>query len=156
MITEPFRLTSCLFSNLSQAVHRRQNWRKCNSSQRGSRRSKNERRTKASSMQRDRRWTRQKYLPSLQFRVFCSHGVQISDAVKRYSYLLGQTDLFKYFVDIKVTHVICAQHLLTLARFQKARDPQYAALFDAQPKQRGRGRRKPVCVSRSPLLVTCS
>ncbi|KAF8435837.1 SNF2 family N-terminal domain-containing protein [Boletus edulis BED1] len=52
---------------------------------------------------------------------------KIADAVKRYSYLLGQTDLFKYFVDIK-----------------KARDPQYAALLDAQPKQRGRGRKKPV------------
>ncbi|KAN0073697.1 SNF2 family N-terminal domain containing protein [Tylopilus felleus] len=52
---------------------------------------------------------------------------KISDAVKRYSYLLGQTDLFKYFVDIK-----------------KARDPQYAALLDAQPKQRGRGRKKPI------------
>ena len=30
---------------------------------------------------------------------------QISDAVKRYSYLLGQTDLFKHFVDIKVCHI---------------------------------------------------
>ena len=27
---------------------------------------------------------------------------KISDAVKRYSYLLGQTELFKHFVDIKV------------------------------------------------------
>ena len=27
---------------------------------------------------------------------------QIADAVKRYSYLLGQTELFKHFVDIKV------------------------------------------------------
>ena len=27
---------------------------------------------------------------------------QITDAVKRYSYLLGQTELFKHFVDIKV------------------------------------------------------
>ncbi|KAF8551112.1 hypothetical protein OG21DRAFT_1445699 [Imleria badia] len=52
---------------------------------------------------------------------------KIADAVKRYSYLLGQTDLFKYFVDIK-----------------KARDPQYASLLDAQPKQRGRGRKKSV------------
>ncbi|KAF8835498.1 hypothetical protein BDN67DRAFT_1072395 [Paxillus ammoniavirescens] len=50
---------------------------------------------------------------------------KISDAVKRYSYLLGQTELFKHFVDIK-----------------KARDPQYAALLDAQPKQKGRGRKK--------------
>ena len=29
--------------------------------------------------------------------------VKISDAVKRYSYLLGQTELFKHFVDIKVS-----------------------------------------------------
>lgn len=28
--------------------------------------------------------------------------LQLADAVKRYSYLLGQTELFKYFVDIKV------------------------------------------------------
>ncbi|KAG9311922.1 SNF2 family DNA-dependent ATPase [Chiua virens] len=52
---------------------------------------------------------------------------KVTDAVKRYAYLLGQTDLFKYFVDIK-----------------KARDPQYAALLDAQAKQRGRGRKKSV------------
>ncbi|KAH7909061.1 SNF2 family N-terminal domain-containing protein [Hygrophoropsis aurantiaca] len=50
---------------------------------------------------------------------------KITDAVKRYSYLLGQTDLFKHFVDIK-----------------KARDPQYAAMLDAQPKPKGRGRKK--------------
>lgn len=30
--------------------------------------------------------------------------MQIADSVKQYSYLLGQTDLFKYFVDIKVCH----------------------------------------------------
>jgi hypothetical protein len=29
---------------------------------------------------------------------------QITDAVKRYSYLLGQTDLFKHFVDIKASY----------------------------------------------------
>ncbi|KAI0095067.1 SNF2 family DNA-dependent ATPase [Irpex rosettiformis] len=52
---------------------------------------------------------------------------KIQDAVKRYSYLLGQTDLFKHFVDIK-----------------KARDPEYAALLDAQPKPKGRGRKKAV------------
>jgi hypothetical protein len=38
----------------------------------------------------------------------------------------------------------CAQHLLIPSRLQKARDPQYAALLDAQPKQRGRGRKNPV------------
>jgi SWI/SNF-related matrix-associated actin-dependent regulator of chromatin subfamily A member 5 len=26
--------------------------------------------------------------------------LQLADAVKRYSYLLGQTELFKYFVDV--------------------------------------------------------
>jgi hypothetical protein len=31
---------------------------------------------------------------------------QITDAVKRYSYLLGQTELFKHFVDIKVRYQI--------------------------------------------------
>ncbi|KAG8713692.1 hypothetical protein FRC08_012938 [Ceratobasidium sp. 394] len=52
---------------------------------------------------------------------------KLSDAMKRYSYLLGQTDLFKHFVDM-----------------QRARDPEYAALADAQEKSRpkGRGRKK--------------
>ncbi|KAF9001708.1 SNF2 family N-terminal domain-containing protein [Cyathus striatus] len=52
---------------------------------------------------------------------------KVADAVKRYSYLLGQTELFKHFVDIK-----------------KARDPEYAAMLDAQPKPKGRGRKKAV------------
>ncbi|QRV80676.1 chromatin remodeling complex subunit [Ceratobasidium sp. AG-Ba] len=52
---------------------------------------------------------------------------KVADAMKRYSYLLGQTDLFKHFVDM-----------------QRARDPEYAALADAQEKSRpkGRGRKK--------------
>ncbi|KAM6494001.1 SNF2 family N-terminal domain containing protein [Amanita muscaria] len=50
---------------------------------------------------------------------------KVADAVKRYSYLLGQTELFKHFMDIK-----------------KARDPEYAALLDSQPKPKGRGSRK--------------
>jgi hypothetical protein len=41
--------------------------------------------------------------------VFLFHYIvsipQITDAVKRYSYLLGQTELFKHFVDIKVSLV---------------------------------------------------
>ncbi|KAF8581713.1 SNF2 family DNA-dependent ATPase [Ramaria rubella] len=52
---------------------------------------------------------------------------KITDSVKRYSYLLGQTDLFRHFVDIK-----------------RARDPEYAALMDTQPKPKGRGRKKAV------------
>ncbi|KAF5332495.1 hypothetical protein D9611_005470 [Ephemerocybe angulata] len=52
---------------------------------------------------------------------------KVADAVKRYSYLLGQTELFKHFVDI-----------------QRARDPEYAAVMDSQPKAKGRGRKKAV------------
>ncbi|KAJ2930321.1 hypothetical protein H1R20_g6789, partial [Candolleomyces eurysporus] len=52
---------------------------------------------------------------------------KVADAVKRYSYLLGQTELFKHFVDI-----------------QRARDPEYAAVMDSQPKPKGRGRKKAV------------
>ncbi|KDR72000.1 hypothetical protein GALMADRAFT_253304 [Galerina marginata CBS 339.88] len=52
---------------------------------------------------------------------------KITDAVKRYSYLLGQTELFKHFVDIK-----------------RASDPEYAAIMDSQPKPKGRGRKKAV------------
>ncbi|KAF7309662.1 hypothetical protein MIND_00337300 [Mycena indigotica] len=56
---------------------------------------------------------------------------KIADAAKRYSYLLGQTELFKHFVDIK-----------------RAKDPEYAALMDAQqPKAKGRGRKKAVDAS---------
>ncbi|KAK7686498.1 hypothetical protein QCA50_010096 [Cerrena zonata] len=52
---------------------------------------------------------------------------KVTDAVKRYAYLLGQTELFQHFVDIK-----------------KARDPEYAAMLDAQVKPKGRGRKKAV------------
>jgi len=46
-----------------------------------------------------------------------TNASKIADAVKRYSYLLGQTELFKHFVDIKVTtlrflvcdNVLCGQ-----------------------------------------------
>ncbi|KAF8484763.1 P-loop containing nucleoside triphosphate hydrolase protein [Russula ochroleuca] len=50
---------------------------------------------------------------------------KVADAVKRYSYLLGQTDLFRHFVNV-----------------QKSRDPDYAAVLDAEPKAKGRGRKK--------------
>ncbi|KAF8915438.1 SNF2 family N-terminal domain-containing protein [Mucidula mucida] len=59
---------------------------------------------------------------------------KLSDAVKRYSYLLGQTELFKHFVDIRVSE--------SLRYHRKARDPEYAAMLDAQPKPKGRGRKK--------------
>ena len=44
-----------------------------------------------------------------------AHLSQISDAVKRYSYLLGQTELFKHFVDIKVTWTVYV-HLLAVLK----------------------------------------
>ncbi|KAI0304101.1 SNF2 family N-terminal domain-containing protein [Russula brevipes] len=50
---------------------------------------------------------------------------KVADAVKRYSYLLGQTDLFRHFVDV-----------------QKARDPECAVVLDAEPKAKGRGRKR--------------
>ncbi|KAF8519364.1 P-loop containing nucleoside triphosphate hydrolase protein [Hysterangium stoloniferum] len=50
---------------------------------------------------------------------------KITDSIKRYSYPLGQTDIFRHFVDVK-----------------RAREPEYAALMDAQPKPKGRGRKK--------------
>jgi len=50
---------------------------------------------------------------------------KIADAVKRYLHLLGQTELFKHFVDIKRAH-----------------DPEYAAMMDALLKPKGRGRKK--------------
>jgi hypothetical protein len=59
--------------------------------------------TKVSCRQSAKKWTRQRYglilqvISSLQLT-----SCKITDAVKRYSYLLGQTELFKHFVDIKV------------------------------------------------------
>ncbi|KAJ7590813.1 P-loop containing nucleoside triphosphate hydrolase protein [Mycena floridula] len=50
---------------------------------------------------------------------------KVGDAIKRYSYLLGQTDLFKHFVDIK-----------------KSRDPEYASLLESQEPKPKRGRKK--------------
>ena len=54
-----------------------------------------------------RKWTRTRYPPRASP---LWYGIptlrKISDAVKRYSYLLGQTELFKHFVDIKVRPVI--------------------------------------------------
>jgi len=46
---------------------------------------------------------------------------KITDALKRYSYSLGQIELLKHFVNIKRAH-----------------DPECTAMMDAQPKLRGR------------------
>jgi SWI/SNF-related matrix-associated actin-dependent regulator of chromatin subfamily A member 5 len=66
---------------------------------------------------------------------------QVADSIKRYSYLLGQTDLFRHFVDIKVVNLLILDVASSLF-FQRARDPEYAALMDTQPKPKGRGRKK--------------
>ncbi|KAH7108257.1 SNF2 family DNA-dependent ATPase [Auriculariales sp. MPI-PUGE-AT-0066] len=53
-----------------------------------------------------------------------------ADALKRYSFLLGQTELFQHFVDLK-------------AREEKERDPEYAKILEQQHEQgKGRGRKK--------------
>ena len=78
--------------------------------------------------------------------------LKVADAVKRYAYLLGQTELFKHFVNIKVI-LRCFNarpHFKFNLFIQRARDPEYAAIMDAQPKPKGRGRKKltyAVCIS---------
>jgi hypothetical protein len=61
------------------------------------------------------------------FIIFYIHACQVADAVKRYSYLLGQTDLFRHFVDVQVRltphHPTNFPHC-TYGLFQKARDPE--------------------------------
>ncbi|KAG8920929.1 hypothetical protein FRC03_005426 [Tulasnella sp. 419] len=53
---------------------------------------------------------------------------KVADSMKRYSYLLGQTELFKHFVDAR-----------------KSRDPDFADIVGAQEAQtKGRGRKKNV------------
>lgn len=39
---------------------------------------------------------------------------QMQDAIKRYSYLLGQTELFKHFVDMKVSDLPLRMILLLI------------------------------------------
>ncbi|TDL20866.1 hypothetical protein BD410DRAFT_871023 [Rickenella mellea] len=50
------------------------------------------------------------------------------DAVKRYSYLLGQTEFFFSFI-LFITP-------------QRARDPEYTTFMDPQPRAKGRGCKK--------------
>jgi hypothetical protein len=52
-----------------------------------------------------RRWARIRYFSVSHLSNDLLTLSKISDAVKRYSYLLGQTELFKHFVDIKVRFV---------------------------------------------------
>ena len=54
-------------------------------------------------MLRGKRWTKRRYADIRPVLIGSPTLAQISDAMKRYSYLLGQTELFKHFVDIKVS-----------------------------------------------------
>ena len=83
---------------------------------------------------------------------------KVADAVKRYAYLLGQTELFKHFVDIKVflRYFNAVPHFNCF--IQRARDPEYAAIMDAQPKPKGRGRKKltyAICFQLYASLTLC-
>ena len=79
---------------------------------------------------------------------FCIHLCKVADAVKRYSYLLGQTDLFRHFVDVQVRSASLTDPvpILTLDT-QRARDSEYAAILDEEPKAKGRGRKKAAYVT---------
>jgi hypothetical protein len=108
-------------------------------------RSKNVRRTRESWSKRGTRWTKPKYVIVYAFYAFRTDSCQVVDAVKRYSYLLGQTDLFRHFVDVQVlirVGVPLQSSSDILCHIQKARDPDYAAVFDTEPKAKGRGRKK--------------
>lgn len=50
---------------------------------------------------------------------------KVVDSVKRYSYLLGQTDLFQHFMNARA-----------------ARDSEYAAIVSAQAQNKGKGKKK--------------
>ena len=109
-----------------------------------SRRNKSKKQLRGSYRSSARKWTKQRCVVS--FILEChfnmvnrlqmpSSGIHIS---------LGQTALFKHFMDIKVFHSFFNVDNFTV--FQKASDPEYVALMDAQPKPKGRGRKRVVYV----------
>lgn len=66
--------------------------------------------------------------------------------MKRFSYLLGQTELFQHFVDIKVSTkwdvAGCGRYNLTSWDYQKNRDPAFAEMLEAQQaKDSGKGKK---------------
>ena len=65
-------------------------------------RNRSARTMRGSSSRRGMKWTRPKYGITQALLASCIHLCKVADAVKRYSYLLGQTDLFRHFVDVKV------------------------------------------------------
>jgi SWI/SNF-related matrix-associated actin-dependent regulator of chromatin subfamily A member 5 len=82
--------------------HRHPNWPNCSNRLNESSRNINARWPRANCKQGGKRWTKSKQALSRRHpHPLLTHS-KMSDAIKRYSYLLGQTDLFKHFVDLKV------------------------------------------------------
>ena len=61
--------------------------------------------------------------------------------MRGYSYRSGHTELFKHFVDIKVSTAFFVWPQLELtSHLQRAHDPEYASIMDTQLKPKGQGR----------------
>jgi SWI/SNF-related matrix-associated actin-dependent regulator of chromatin subfamily A member 5 len=50
--------------------------------------------------------------------------------MKRFTYLLGQTELFQHFIDLKVSSA--RFHISTADTLQRKREPEFAAMLDEQ------------------------
>lgn len=63
--------------------------------------------------------------------------------MKRYSYLLGQTDLFQHFVDAKVLQTLLCITFTFYSRleYQAARDSEYAEIVKATQQAKGKGKK---------------
>ena len=73
---------------------------------------------------------------------------KISDAVKRYSYLLGQTELFKHFVDIKVRSANETLFVVTFIRISRKPVTHSMRPFLMHSQRPKRGVEKRLCKSR--------
>jgi SWI/SNF-related matrix-associated actin-dependent regulator of chromatin subfamily A member 5 len=71
--------------------------------------------------------------------------------MKRFSYLMGQTELFEHFLEIKVScsNVVVWQHTRLILRrvcwmnLQKERDPEFARMIEEQQaKKDAKGKKK--------------
>lgn len=70
-------------------------------------------------------------------------GLKSSDSIKRFSYLLGQTELFRHFCDLKVCpSTLCSPSAssLTFDRVQAQREPEFAAMLAESEKALSKGK----------------
>lgn len=70
-------------------------------------------------------WNRQRSAHLNTARTTTQAGYQLADSMKRFNYLLGQTELFQHFVDLK-----------------RQREPEFAAMLDAQLAQKSGSKAK--------------